>query len=240
LTEVPQRNYPGRDLEAMAFAERYHAWIARYFAPHLQGVVAEVGAGTGQFTECLLSPRIERLYALEPAGGPMRQLKARFAQRSTVRPLEQTLGEAVAELRGSLDGLVYCNVLEHVEDDLAELRNCALALKPGGRLCIFVPALPCLMSDFDRSIGHFRRYMPGRLRALAAAAGLEVRQLRWFDSLGSVTWLVFMKWLRIALSPMAVARYDRWIVPWLLWIEARIAPPIGKNLLMIAQRPATS
>ena len=56
------------------------------------------------------------------------------------------------------DSILYINVLEHIEDDRAELLSAYRALPVGGFLLLFVPALPQLYSKFDRSVGHFRRY----------------------------------------------------------------------------------
>lgn len=236
MTGAAAPAYPGRDLEAMTFAVNYHRWIARRFEPYLRGTVAEIGAGTGEFTELLLRPGVERLIAAEPAPNLHDRLRARFADRPAVTVLNADLRSALPAIV-ACDALVYCNVLEHVADDAAELRLCASALRPGGALCVFVPALPMLMSDFDRSIGHYRRYLPGRLREGARGAGLFVEDLRWFDSLGVLPWLVVMKLLGRAADPGAVRAYDRWVVPWLMPIEWRLAPPLGKNLVMVARRP---
>src|SRR5215475_3171635 len=74
------------------------------------------------------------------------------------------------------DTAVYINVLEHIEDDETELKTIFNALAPGGRILIFVPALPFLMSSMDRGLGHFRRYT---LAALATAGLFPFRgQLR--------------------------------------------------------------
>lgn len=235
---APASAYEGRDLEAMAFARNYHAAIARYFRPVLRGTIAEIGAGAGDFTEVLLRPEVRRLYALEPAANLQARLATRFAAEPRVVPMPKPLGE-VQEALEPLDAIVYCNVLEHIEDDFGEVRRAVQALAPGGSLCVFVPALPWLMSDFDRSIGHFRRYTKARLKALTAASGLAPQALRWFDSAGIVPWLVSMKWLRRGLDAGAVRAYDRWVVPWLMPFESRVAPPLGRNLLMVARRTGT-
>ena len=62
--------------------------------------------------------------------------------------------------------LIYTsNVLEHIDDDLAALKQLRATLSPGGRIAIYVPAMQVLYSDMDRSLGHYRRY--GRQELLA-------------------------------------------------------------------------
>ena len=75
-------------------------------------------------------------------------------------------------------------MLEHIEDDAGELRLAAAALRPGGALLVFGPALEWLYSELDYKAGHYRRYSLRRLRQLARAAGLEILSVRYFDLLG--------------------------------------------------------
>jgi hypothetical protein len=53
--------YEGKDLEAMTFARNYHKWILDKFKSFLGKKVAEVGAGSGSFSELLLTLPIQEL-----------------------------------------------------------------------------------------------------------------------------------------------------------------------------------
>ena len=64
------KDYFGKDLEAMSFALNYHRWIADEFAPYIGPCVAEVGAGTGNFTEFVLRRGAKKLVAFEPSASP--------------------------------------------------------------------------------------------------------------------------------------------------------------------------
>jgi SAM-dependent methyltransferase len=74
----------------------------------------------------------------------------------------------------SLDAAVSANLLEHVPDDRAALREVARVLRPGARAALVVPAGPGLYDYYDRFLGHERRYARGELAGKARAAGLEV------------------------------------------------------------------
>jgi hypothetical protein len=134
--------------------------------------------------------------------------------------------------------VIYLNVLEHIEDDLGELRAARTLLKPGGHLLIFVPAHAWLMSALDRQFGHHRRYSLRGLERLCRAAGLDVVTHRHFDLMGILPW-----WLRYRLlgsmkmEPSAVRLYDRFMVPIARAAETRVRPPMGKNILMISRTP---
>lgn len=75
----------------------------------------------------------------------------------------------------SFDAAVLGEVLEHVPDDAAALREVARVLRPGGVVAISVPAGERL-GPSDRWAGHFRRYNRARLLDLCAEASLRVRR----------------------------------------------------------------
>jgi SAM-dependent methyltransferase len=75
---------------------------------------------------------------------------------------------------GGVDAAVSANMLEHVPDDRAALRELARVLRPGGRAALVVPAGPGTYDYYDRFLGHERRYGRGELAGKARGAGLEV------------------------------------------------------------------
>ncbi len=77
------------------------------------------------------------------------------------------------------------DVIEHLDDDQACLRQLAGLVAPAGRLVVSVPALPELYSEFDEVQGHRRRYTPDRLRKAFDTSGLEVDRVFWWGQ-----WLV--------------------------------------------------
>lgn len=59
----------------------------------------------------------------------------------------------------SVDAIILLNVLEHIEDDTAALKQIKRILKPGGVAIIEVPAGPHLYDLYDKALLHFRRYL---------------------------------------------------------------------------------
>lgn len=218
----------------MGFAVRYHQWIIEEFAPALGPDVAEVGAGIGSVSEMLLRLPIKHLHAYEPSGNLHPVLAERLAgeSRATVVPGFFPGDSAPA----SFDTVLYLNVLEHIEDDLGELQRARAALRPGGRLLVFVPALSWLYSELDREMGHCRRYEREGLRALVGRAGFRIERLDYFDVVGIVPWYLAFVLLKRRLGAGKVSLYDRLVVPLMRHIEQRLRPPIGKNLLLVAFR----
>jgi SAM-dependent methyltransferase len=237
-TEV---EYFGHDLDSMDLAVNYHNWILDIFRPFLGRNIVEVGAGTGSFSKLLLETGAESLTLIEPSD-MFEKLKMEIEpdKHSTKIDFHKCIFRDFASsdsFSSSPDTVVYINVLEHVDDDSAELRWIQNRLVQNGRICIFVPAVPFLLSDFDRQIGHFRRYSRRDLRSKCEAAGFRVLFIHGFDLPGILPWLVKYRLLRsLSIEQSMVKLYDRWFVPPIRFIEGVVKPPIGKNLILVAEK----
>ncbi len=226
----------GKDLEAMSFAENYHRWILAEFLPYLGNVVAEVGAGTGNFSQLLAATGITKLVAVEPSDDLYRSLLDAVGHLDNVQTVHGFFGEHQDRSKQQFDTVLYVNVLEHIEDDLRELKLVHGALRENGNICIFVPALSWLYSDIDREVGHFRRYHKAPLVSLVESAGFEIVEAKYFDLFGIAPWYVAYVLMKKGITGGDVAAYDKVIVPVMRWIEHRVTPPIGKNLLLVGRK----
>jgi SAM-dependent methyltransferase len=77
----------------------------------------------------------------------------------------------------SFDVIGMFDVLEHLADDLAALRQVYGLLNAGGRLLLTVPAHRNLWSYADRFAGHYRRYEYGELAERLRSAGFHIDYL---------------------------------------------------------------
>ena len=229
--------YIGKDLEAMSFAVNYHRWILGEFRPFLGRRLLEVGAGTGAFSELLLRENPESLILVEPSEMfDALQKNISPSETGTKITFYQTTFAQIAA-RVEPDSIIYVNVLEHIEDDRTELSIIYKTLKTGGRCFIFVPALSALYGEFDRRIGHFRRYAKKEIEEKCRAAGFRIRQSKYFDFAGIFPWYVKYKILKSdSLEDGAVALYDKFAVPLAQKFEAVFPAPIGKNVLIVAEK----
>lgn len=232
-------SYEGKDLEALADMPRYYDWIMERFRPYVGGRVAELGAGMGTVSARLL-PLVDSLDLVEPSPNLVDRLRRRFSGDGRVRVFAETLEERLATDEAAVyDAAVMVNVLEHIADDAAALAGLHRLLRPGGRLLVFVPALPFLYSRLDELVGHHRRYTRAGLVANMAAAGFEVREARYMDLLGIVPWwLVNTVCGNTRFDPRAFRLYDAVGIPLTRLAERLVAPPLGKNVLAVAVKPA--
>ena len=125
-------------------------------AKRVEGRVLEIGTGTGYGIE-IIAPHAERYVTLDkhcavdvaslPANVEFREAK--------VPPLPFADGE--------FDCVVSFQVIEHIEEDIACVREVARVLRPGGKFVVSTPNAPMSLT---RNPWHVREYNADELRNL--------------------------------------------------------------------------
>ena len=230
--KTPQ--YFGKDLEAMSFAINYHKWIMTEVHSYLGSSAAEVGAGVGNFSKLILDSDIKCLTAFEPSQNMFPLLKKTLDQDKRAKAINGFFGSK--NTGESYDSILYINVLEHVEDEAFELATAYDALCRNGHLLIFVPALPWLYSDFDKQVGHYRRYLKKDVVTIVEKVGFSIVKVRYFDLAGIIPWFINFVLFKNSISGGSVSLYDNIVVPPMRFLERLISPPIGKNILLVAKK----
>jgi 2-polyprenyl-3-methyl-5-hydroxy-6-metoxy-1,4-benzoquinol methylase len=219
-------------LDSLDDAVNYADWIYSLMQPYLGRRVLEVGAGHGTLTDRMLEGRTVTATDVSPRCVSI--LEDRYAGNDHVTVLHADVDDAPA--LGQFDAVVLVNVLEHIADDARALRSLEKALGAGGHLVLYVPAFEALYSDFDRRIGHHRRYRAEQLADLVTEAGLEVVDLRYVNLVGAIAWWVFATKLgQTPTKKWSALTFDRAVVPVVSRIERRRRPPFGQSILCVAR-----
>jgi SAM-dependent methyltransferase len=141
------------------------------------GSVLEIGCGQGSMG-VRLARRAASYLGVEPDEGSY----------AIARPVIEAAGGAVLNSTHAgvpagrrYDLVCAFEVLEHIEDDTAALREWVELVRPGGHLMLSVPAWPARFGPADVMAGHYRRYTPGQLATLARTAGLAEPQVTLYN-----------------------------------------------------------
>src|SRR5262249_6512572 len=128
-------SYIGTELELFSAATVWKSYLRRHIEPFLGCVVLEVGAGMGGTTKLLCGPRQQAWTCLEPDPELARAL-SQSVERGELPRSCRVVTSALEQMPPAslFDTLLYIDVLEHIEDDRAELKRAAAHVKPGGFL----------------------------------------------------------------------------------------------------------
>lgn len=96
----------------------------------LTSAAADFGAGSGRWSS-RLAPFFSLVYALEPSDGANKVLRNKFAAKSNIVVLQETVGVNSIPV-ASLDLAMSLGVLHHIPDTGLAVRDVSRSIKPGG------------------------------------------------------------------------------------------------------------
>jgi SAM-dependent methyltransferase len=227
----PQLSYTGLDLlEALDGAVNYNALLVDLILESAGGrqPMLDFGAGVGTFSKLLRSEGVD-VSCVEPDP---------YLSDCLVRNGFSTFGDLNEVPDNSFEFVFALNVLEHIADDGAALRQLGAKLRQTGRLLVYVPAFKLLWTSLDEKIKHHRRYRRKDLERLTRSAGLSVQKSRYVDSLGFPAALTFkiVGSKKANLSARAISLYDRYIVPPSRALDLLFGGLFGKNVYVVASK----
>lgn len=230
--------YSGTELELFAAAQNWKSYWSREIDPFLGQHVLEPGAGIGATAKALNHRSYGRWLGLEPDAAMSRAVEAAIANGSLSANHVIVCGTS-KDLKGQdlFDTILYIDVLEHIDDDGAELSRVAQHLMPGGHIIIVSPAHNFLYTPFDQKIGHFRRYDRAMLKAILPR-GLTIERMRYLDSVGLLASLA-NKLILKSDTPKAsqILFWDSVLVRASLWVDRLTFHRLGKSILCVMKKP---
>lgn len=222
---------------------RLIAWAVQAYFPAARDVL-EIGCGTG----FVLAALDRALPAASITGGEVFMESLRIAATRVPRAALYQMDARQIPFRSHFDLVGAFDVLEHIDEDDAALRQVRMALQPGGGLIVTVPQHPQLWSRQDDLALHVRRYTQSQLRSKLARAGLEVLRMTSFVSLLIPAMVLQRRWgsrrgANDAVEAVAMRRGVDALLGVVMraersLIERGVGLPIGGSLLAVARRPA--
>lgn len=238
--EDPAASTAGKGTYTAAIEDstNYIAWIIASFRGHFGKRLAEVGIGHGGYFPYL--PPLQSYVGVDIDAELVERARTRRPGLDYLRA-DVTTPEFAAEMaRREVDTILCVNVLEHIPDDGLAISSLLNALPPGGKLLLFVPALPSLYSHMDRLAGHFRRYTKATLAAVIAPAGGRVLRMTYFNAVGGVGWwankLVKHQDLNNTAVNAQMRLFDRLLVPVARAVDPLTSSFFGQSLVCVVEK----
>lgn len=220
--------YLGNELDNFADVSNWKRYWSSFFS-EIDGrgkICIEIGSGIGSNAP-FISPHFRSYEGYEP--------DPKLVQKSLNQNFYFFQGD-IKSIEQKVDGCIcYIDVFEHIERDDVELVSAANHLQSGSYLFILVPAHNFLFSDFDRAIGHYRRYSKKTIQKILPTS-LTVRKMCYLDSIGFFA-LLLGNALRRKQYPtsLQIKIWDR-LVPISEILDKVTRHHLGKSLLVILER----
>src|SRR6266850_2699521 len=148
--------------------ERFVAAVCREMGKRKPRIL-DVGCGTGANLQMLAQHG-------ESEGVDVSSEALEFCRARGLAKVKQGAAESLPYEDASFDLVTGLDVIEHLDDDVAGLKEMRRVLRPGGRAVLFVPAFMFLWGVQDDISHHRRRYTLPDLKRKLREAGLTVER----------------------------------------------------------------
>jgi len=195
--------------------------------------VLEVGCGTGNLIKFLSNSKFDL------TGSDFSDIYLNKARKKIphVKFFKANLlhKESWENFKNSFDSIIASEVVEHIEDDVTALKTIHSLLKPGGILVLDVPCFNLLYSEFDKKIGHFKRYSRKSISNVVEKSGFRIEKTRYWNLLGLFGWLITFKILKKGFEATKKIPAGLILGKWLK-LESKIPMPIGLTIFVKARK----
>ena len=225
-------NYPGKELEMFDKAHFWRYYIYWVIKKFIGKKILEVGAGIGSFAKIYIKENMNTTLS-EIDNFNYETLKKIFNSQKNMK-VENKL---INQFNETFDTILYLSVLEHIENDKKEILNSLEKLEDKGHLIICVPAHNYMYSNFDKEIGHFRRYEMDFFNTLNLE-NINIKKKFFIDSFGYLLYflnkLVFSK--EVYPSKLKIFIWDKIFIPIACVVDFFSFYKFGKNIVCIIQK----
>ena len=223
--------YQGKELEVFDKAKIFQKYIFLKIKKYFKNGIFEVGAGIGSFTREYID-LFKDVHLSDLDSSNFNVLKEKYSNKAI-----KITQETIQQTNLNYNTIVYLNVLEHIKDDKGEIETASAKLNPGGNLIILVPAHQKLFSEFDKSVGHHKRYDVDFFRNFNNK-NLKLKKLIYLDASGYLLYylnkIFFTK--EEYPSESKVQIWDKLFVPFTIILDFLTFYKLGKNILCVYEK----
>ena len=229
------------NLNVIAQADKFNAWMYETILPYCQGNILEIGSGIGNISNFFLVNN-KKITLSDIRENYVKRLKDNFKSYSTLSDailLDLVCPEFEIKYQNfleSFDTIFALNVIEHIENDELAIQNCKKLLKPNGNLIILVPAYQSLYNIFDKELYHYRRYTKKTLNPLFISEKLQIVSSKYFNAAGILGWFVSGKIQKNKTLPKGQMSLFNKLVPIFKLIDKVVFNKVGLSVITISKK----
>ena len=223
-------NYDGFELDTFDAAKKFRNYQIYYLKSYIKDPFLEVGAGQGGLTN-LYKKFTKDITLIEPDKKLFQLLRKKFRKKN-IKIKNQTIGK----IRSKYQTIIYFDVLEHIKSDLKEVKIASKKLKKNGNLIFNVPAHQLFYNEFDKAVGHFKRYNKKDFKDIEKKTDLKIEKLIYYDSIG-LLFLILNKVFKLKETNLKNKIYFwNMLIPLSKIIDKLTFNKFGKSLLCVFKK----
>jgi len=222
--------YQGKELENFDLAKFWRKYIYLQIRLFLKNEILEVGAGIGSFTKNY-KDSFNKITLIEPDKYNFKQLKKNIKSKNIT-----ILNTSIKKTKKKFNCILYMNVMEHIKDHEKEINFAISKLYRNGFLIILVPAHQKLFTEFDKAVGHYRRYSMNFFKKKFKNSILE--KLIFLDFFGYFLYFFNNLFLKKEVYPskFKILIWDKIFTPITIVVDFLIRYKFVKNILCIYKK----
>ena len=224
--------YPGLELERFNKANLWIKYIIFKIMRFLKDDMLEVGAGLGSFTKGYMK-NFHSITLTDTDEDNLSLLKKNFFHNQNINIIKSS----IKDIEKKFNTIIYFNVLEHIKDDISEIKSALEKLNRGGHLIILVPAHQKMYSKFDKAIGHHKRYGIDFFKK-NRFKNSKIIKLHFLDFFGYLLYYLNKIFFKEETYPsnLKIFIWDKIFTPFTIVIDYLTGYKFGKNILCIYQK----
>ena len=224
-----KKQYEGWELNFFDNAKNFRNYQWKLIKDKIKKKILEVGPGNCVFLERYYKISKE-IFLFEPSESLSIKLSSKIENFKEVKLIKEYDNS-------NYDTIIYLDVVEHIEDDQNEILSAYNRLNKDGNLIINVPAFQFLYTDYDKKIGHYRRYSKSSFKRLLENLDINNFSMSYFDSIGFCL-IFFSKYLAVSNKVNLQGGVKLWnfLIPISKILDIFLSPFIGKSLMVIIKK----
>jgi SAM-dependent methyltransferase len=172
--------YSGWELSFFDISKNFRDYQYQFIKRYIKDNILEVGPGNGTLAANYLAKSFSNISVSEIDQQLNKKLVKKFKNKKNIKVYKKKINK----FTNKFNTIIYSDVVEHIKEDQREISSAISKLKKNGHLIIMVPAFQHLYSDYDKSIGHFRRYEKKHFLKYAKKNKVKCEKIIYFDLIG--------------------------------------------------------
>lgn len=229
---MTKKNYDGWELDSFDDAHNFRKFQIQKIKKYIKKKqILDVGSGTGGLINYYLK-ETNKVSAIEPAIKLKKILETKFKNKIKIYLDKKNL-------KKKYDTVLYMDVIEHIKEYNNEIYKIKKYLKKNGYIIINVPAFNFLFTNFDKNVGHIKRFYKKDIYELSKSQNLKIEKIEYYDSIGFflilISKFIFNKNLKVSNIKNNINIWNN-LIPVSKFFDKIFFNSIGKSLICVLKK----